>query len=69
MKIVKRDGREVAFNATKIENAVLKAFRAVDGETTDYAIMKAKNIATYIENHYLQNNDNLNTAKNITACG
>ena len=59
MKIVKRDGREVAFNAAKIENAVLKAFRAVDGETTDYAIMKAKNIATYIENHYLQNNDNL----------
>ena len=59
MKIVKRDGREVVFNAAKIENAVLKAFRAVDGETTDYAIMKAKNIATYIENHYLQNNDNL----------
>ena len=59
MKIVKRDGREVVFNAAKIENAVLKAFRAVDGETTDYAIMKAKNIATYIENHYLQNNENL----------
>ena len=33
------------------ENAVLKAFLAVDGEITDYAIEKAKNIADYIEGY------------------
>ena len=29
-QVVKRDGRVVPFNSTKIENAVLKAFAAVD---------------------------------------
>ena len=59
MKIVKRDGREVNFNPIKIENAVMKAFIAVDGETTEYAVDKAKNIASYIENYCLQNNTSL----------
>lgn len=47
--VLKRDGRKVPFNGQKIENAVLKAFIAVDGEVTDYAETKAHNIATYIE--------------------
>ena len=59
MKIFKRDGREVNFNPIKIENAVMKAFIAVDGETTEYAVDKAKNIASYIENYCLQNNTSL----------
>ena len=59
MKIVKRDGREANFNPLKIENAVIKAFIAVDGETTEYAVDKAKNIASYIENYCLQNNTSL----------
>ena len=49
MKIVKRDGRLVEFDQDKIKNAILKAFVAVDGELTDYAITKAENIAAYIE--------------------
>ena len=50
MKIIKRDGRLCEFDQDKIKNAVLKAFVAVDGELTDYAISKAENIATHIEN-------------------
>lgn len=49
MKIVKRDGRLCEFDQDKIKNAVLKAFVAVDGELTDYAITKAENIAAHIE--------------------
>ena len=48
-KVIKRDGRIVMFDSSKIENAVLKAFAAKDKELTDYAILKAKNIADYIE--------------------
>ena len=48
-KILKRDGRQVNFDARKIESAILKAFVAVDGEISEYAEGKAKNIAQYIE--------------------
>ena len=48
-KILKRDGRQVNFDARKIESAILKAFVAVDGEISEYAEEKAKNIAQYIE--------------------
>lgn len=49
MKVVKRDGRRVNFNKDKIKEAILKAFIEVDGEETDYAKEKAKDIANYIE--------------------
>ena len=49
--IIKRDGRKVEFNPSKIENAVLKAFKAVDGEITPYAQEKAKNISDYIKGY------------------
>ena len=39
------------FNTKKIKNAILKAFKAVDGEITDYAETKAENIANYIEGY------------------
>ena len=32
MEIIKRDGRKVPFNQNKIIDAVLAAFREVDGE-------------------------------------
>ena len=48
-KVIKRDGREVLFDPSKIENAILKAFVEVDNELSDYAILKAKNISNYIE--------------------
>ena len=48
--IKKRDGRVVEFNRNKIINAILKAFENVDGEISDYALEKANNIASFIEN-------------------
>jgi ribonucleoside-triphosphate reductase len=49
MKIKKRDGRIVCFDQNKIIDAVLAAFQEVDGELTDYAYIKAGNIADYIQ--------------------
>lgn len=48
MKIVKRDGRKVDFDKFKIVDAVLAAFESIDGKITDYAEVKAGNIADYI---------------------
>lgn len=48
-QIIKRDGRVVAFDQNKIIDAVLAAFKEVDGELTDYAYAKAGNIADYIQ--------------------
>ena len=53
MNVKKRDGRIVEFDSSKIKNAILKAFQAVDGETNEYAQAKAENIANYIEGYYL----------------
>lgn len=46
--VKKRDGRRVPFDEVKIENAVLAAFKDVDGEITPYAQDKAYNIAMYV---------------------
>lgn len=48
MKIIKRDGRIVPFEKSKIIDAVTAAFQEVDGRISDYAILKANNIADYI---------------------
>ena len=48
MYIIKRDGRQVKFDHMKIVDAVLKAFKSVDGEVSDYALIKAGNIADYV---------------------
>ena len=49
MNVIKRDGREVPFNKSKVKLAVLKAFLEVDGEETQYAKEKAREISNYIE--------------------
>ena len=49
--VIKRDGRKAEFDPSKIEDAVLKAFKAVDGEITPYAQEKAKNISDYIKGY------------------
>ena len=51
MYVVKRDGREMPFNTEKIKKAILKSFKAVDGQITPYAEAKAENIANYIEGY------------------
>ena len=52
-KIQKRDGRIVDFDGQKIINAILAAFKEVDGEISDYAQEKASAIADYIEQYCL----------------
>lgn len=48
-QIQKRDGRLVSFDKMKIVDAVLAAFKDTDnGELSDYAYIKAGNIADYI---------------------
>lgn len=49
MYIIKRDGRRVKFDQNKIIDAVLAAFKEVDHELSDYAYIKAGNIADYIQ--------------------
>jgi ribonucleoside-triphosphate reductase len=49
MDVRKRDGRIVEFDQSKIINAILAAFKEVDGEISEYAETKAKNIAEYIQ--------------------
>ena len=49
MYVIKRDGREVPFDKSKVKLAVIKAFLEVDGEETPYAKEKAREIANYVE--------------------
>ena len=48
MVVIKRDGRSVEFDRDKIKNAVIAAFKEVDGEITQSAKDKASEIASYI---------------------
>ena len=57
--VMKRDGRKVEFDPSKIQDAVLKAFNAVDGKITPYAEEKASNIANYIKGYMEGTTDEL----------
>lgn len=52
LQVVKRDGIKVPFDSEKIKNAILKSFKAVDGEVSDYAYTKAETITHYITDFY-----------------
>lgn len=50
MKIViKKDGRQVAFDREKLKSSILNAFQAEEGAVDEYANAKAENITSYIE--------------------
>ena len=59
MEVIKRDGRYVPFEKSKIKESVLKAFKEVDNEISHYATNKASEIAGYVEG-VLEEHDNLN---------
>lgn len=59
MEVIKRDGRYVPFEKSKIKESVLKAFKEVDNEISHYATSKASEIAGYVEG-VLEEHDNLN---------
>lgn len=48
MKVIKRDGRVVEFDKTKITDAVLKAYQEVDGKIKEQSVLDAENIAEHI---------------------
>ena len=48
LQVIKRDGRTVEFDKSKIRNAVLKAFEEVDSEISQEAKNKASEIASYL---------------------
>lgn len=52
--VLKRDGRTEKFDKEKIEEAIKKAFLAVDGSSNEYSVNKAKNIADFIESKILE---------------
>lgn len=52
LQVKKRDGQIVEFDEQKIVNAILKAFKEVDGKINQYAVDKATNIAAYIHGYY-----------------
>ena len=62
--IIKRDGRKKKFDKFKIVDAVLAAFKSVDGTVTEYAEIKAGNIADYIQD-YAENSDHELTIEEI----
>lgn len=51
MDVIKRDGRVVEFDKQKIIDAILAAFKSVEGEVSEYAKVKAENIAAYIQDY------------------
>lgn len=59
MNVIKRDGRVVEFDKTKIKDAVANAFIQVDGELTDVTRAKCNEIANYISklNDYMSVED------------
>ena len=48
MKVIKRDGRHDEYDRSKVKQAVLKAYKEVDGDITPEAKSKASEIASYI---------------------
>lgn len=54
MKVIKRDGRKVAFDKEKIKNAIISAFKETDNEVTQYAKDKAREIANTIEENEVE---------------
>lgn len=68
--IIKRDGRKVKFDHSRIINAVLAAFQEVDGEVTDYAKEKAKNIADFIYDYAQKHQEvEVETVQNLVEHG
>lgn len=55
MKVIKRDGRKVKFDAEKIKRAVEESFKDVDEQLDKYALQKAEEIATKAEEHFKEN--------------
>nr|DAP86129.1 MAG TPA: anaerobic ribonucleoside triphosphate reductase [Caudoviricetes sp.] len=64
MNVIKRDGRVVLFDKTKIRDAVLKAFQEVDNNITSESSVIADKISDEIEN-YTENDLTIDDIQNL----
>lgn len=69
MNIIKRDGTKQKFDKMKIVDAVLAAFKELDGEVTDYAYEKAGNIADYIADNAVKKELNVEEIQDLVEKG
>ena len=69
MNIIKRDGTKQKFDKMKIVDAVLAAFKELDGEVTDYAYEKAGNIADYIADNAIKKELNVEEIQDLVEKG
>ena len=69
MNIIKRDGTKQKFDKMKIVDAVLAAFKELDGEVTDYAYEKAGNIADYIADNAVEKELNVEEIQDLVEKG
>ena len=68
MYVIKRNGDRQNFDKERIYNAIIAAFYDVDGEITEYADLKAWNIADYIENYTEENGGEISVEKCQDLC-
>ena len=68
MYVIKRNGDKQAFDKERIYNAIIAAFYDVDGEITEYADLKAWNIADFIENYTEENGGEISVEKCQDLC-
>lgn len=68
-KVIKRDGRIVEFNPIKIEEAILAAFKEVDGKISDYARNKAHNIALYVQDEITEQDLSVEQIQDLVVHG
>lgn len=61
MEVIKRDGRIVDFDKHRITNAILKAYKQIDGKLNDQTRFDAESIADRIE-LFCQNDNNNHTS-------
>lgn len=59
MQVIKRDGRIVDFDCQRITNAILKAYKQVDGKLNDQTKFDAESIADRIERFCMNQNGNV----------
>ena len=58
--VIKRDGREVPFNKTKIKQAIIKAMKATGAKRAYVAIKNTKKAAIEVLNKHLEEYANIN---------
>ena len=57
VKVIKRDGREVSFDITKVQNALYKAFEEARPKNNKNAMKNSANAVAYLVHSYILDNN------------